>query len=53
MRLDVLFFLLMRMEKEIKRLKIGWSDSSEDVTDLKILLKDRIKKLEDLKMKEE
>ena len=42
-----------RMEKEIKRLKIGWSDVSEDVTGLKVLLKERTKKLENLKTKEE
>ena len=41
-----------RMEKEIKRLKTGWSDSSEDVTGLKVLLSKREKEAEDLKVKE-
>ena len=40
-----------RMEKEIKRLKTGWSDSSEDITGLKILLSGRKKEVEDLKVK--
>ena len=38
-----------RMEKEIKRLKTGWSDSSEDVTGLKSLLSMRKKEVKDLK----
>ena len=42
-----------RVEKEIKSLKTGWSDVSEEVTGLRILLKERTKKLEDLKTKEE
>ena len=40
-----------RMEKEIKRLKMGWSDLSEDVTSVKVLLSERKKEVEDLKAK--
>ena len=40
-----------RMEKEIKRLKTGWSDSNEKVTSLRSLLIESEKELEDSKTK--